>query len=101
MKEFLVFTEDHRRYLQSKLLTKDDIGADIQHLLETDSQNGQSLINDARKKMIRGKISLDTFTVLANELGTDHDIELINKMRENYVAGKTDAERARSAITEG
>lgn len=101
LKEFLVFTEDHRRYLQSKLLTKDDIGADIQHLLETDSQNGQSLINDARKKMIRGKISLDTFTVLANELGTDHDIELINKMRENYVAGKTDAERARSAITEG
>jgi defect-in-organelle-trafficking protein DotB len=74
VREFLVFTDEMRRHLQMCLLSKDDLGSDIQELLE---QHGKPLLSDAKVKFRDGCIDLAQYASIVNEVGSKKDLEIV------------------------
>ncbi|MFA0809385.1 type IV pilus twitching motility protein PilT [Microbulbifer epialgicus] len=75
IREFLIFTEEMRRKLLFALLTKDDLGSEIEKLVK---ENGKPLLSDAKKKFREGCIDLSTYITIVNEVGDkDKDLKIV------------------------
>tara|TARA_R110002073_G_scaffold336519_1_gene534647 strand:+ start:3219 stop:4460 length:1242 start_codon:yes stop_codon:yes gene_type:complete len=98
IREFLVFTDEMRRHLQMCLLSKDDLGSDIQELLE---KHGKPLLRDAQNKFTEGLIDLSQYTSIVNEVGTLKDMEIVPRVANNLLLkGVIDLELFNSWISE-
>jgi defect-in-organelle-trafficking protein DotB len=80
LREFLVFTEAMRRHLQKQLLKHDDLGGDIQALVEA---HGRTLLADAQDKFRQGLIDLDQYLLLVNELGSPEDLAIVPEVADD------------------
>lgn len=74
IREYLVFSDDMRRHLQMCLLDKDDLGSDIQQLLE---QHGRPLLADAKQKFAEGLIDLAQYAGIVTEVGSKKDMAIV------------------------
>ncbi len=83
IREFLVFTDDMRRHLQMCLLNKDDLGSDIQELLE---KHGKPLLRDAQTKFREGSIDLSQYASIVNEVGTLHDMNVVPEVAKDLLS---------------
>jgi len=79
LKEYLVFSEEDRRNLQMRLFEVDDIGSDIQKLVES---KGMSLVVDAKKKLREGLISCSTYSTVVRDAGNPEDLSEILDIHE-------------------
>jgi defect in organelle trafficking protein DotB len=82
IREYLVLTDEMRRHLQMCLMTKDDLGRDIQILLE---KHGKPLLVDVKDKFRKGLIDLAQYASIVIEIGTKDDMELVPEVAKSLL----------------
>lgn len=74
LREYLIFDDAMRRDLHKALMSADDLGTDIQSMLEI---KGMPLIADAREKFEEGLLAAEQYASIVNEVGKREDLEII------------------------
>lgn len=98
IREYLVLTDEMRRHLQICLMTKDDLGTDIQALLE---KHGKPLLTDAKQKFRDGLIDLAQYASIVSEIGSTQDLQIVPEVAKSlYEKGVIDKETFDAWITE-